>query len=370
MTLVVLGRLAAGAVDGLGLHAVTRTAGVDDAAGPSQARQVVDVHEERRTRYRLPVTATIVPFVPLLVVGLVLGGWGTPAAAAVFFVLATARGRGLELTQQVAVVRNLKAEGVAWSSVTAVRSGGWRGGVVLTTASWRDVWSPAPCSWWGGPAPPAQVAEIERWWIEHRGPAWTPAPAVALFPPKKTPPVRYRTATVASPVAVLGLLVGAVNGAALWWPLGGFTMVGVEFTEPSLDGLGWSIVAAVAAGTILGAWWAVKAHRLLTRGGPPPAASNTMPGDAARPLMIAVGAAVVTAIAQWLGVAPAMGSLTMVGVGVAATLAGLSLAAGARRFEDRTGRLLLSTNPLARGFGLETGPPRSGPSPPMVHSGS
>ncbi len=67
-------------------------------------------------------------------------------------------------------------------------------------------------------------------------------------------------------------------------------------------------------------------------------------------------AAMITAFAQWLGVAPAIGSLSMVGLGVAATTAGVPLALGARRFETRTGRLLLSTNPLARGVGLETGP--------------
>jgi hypothetical protein len=48
----------------------------------------------------------------------------------------------------------------------------------------------------------------------------------------------------------------------------------------------------------------------------------------------------------------------MVALGVAASIAGATLAAGARRFEARTGRLLLSTNPLTRGLGLETGPPR------------
>ena len=205
------------------------------------------------------------------------------------------------------------------------------------------------------------MADIERWWIEHRGPAWTPPPPVPIVAPvvaKDMPPVRYRTSSLAGPVAVLGLLGAAVNGAALWWPLGGFTVLAVEVTEPSIDDLGWLMLAAGAAGAVPGAWWAIKARRLLTRGSPPNAAATARPGEGARPLLVAAAVAAVTAIAQWLGVAPAIGSLTMVALGVALAVAGVPLAAGARRFEARTGRLLLSTNPLSRGLGLETGPPR------------
>ena len=302
------------------------------------------------------MTAVLLPAVPFLIFGLFSHGFLVSAAIVALIGLADVRRRGLDLTEQDAVVRVFRKKRVPWSSVTAVRGGGWRGGFVLQTASFEDIWSPAPCSWWGGPAPADQVAEVERWWIEHRGPAWTEPAALAPFPPRNTPPVRYRTSVLAGPVAVLGLLVAAVNGAALWWPLGGFTVLAVEFTEPSLDGLGWSILAAVAAGGILGAWWAVKAHRLLTRGAPPQSAANTRPGNGTRPLLIAAAAAVLTAVDQWLGMAPAIGSLIMVALGVAAALAGVPLAAGARRCEQRTGRLLLSTNPLARGQGLETGP--------------
>ena len=63
------------------------------------------------------------------------------------------------------------------------------------------------------------------------------------------------------------------------------------------------------------------------------------------------------AIPQWLGMAPGIGAVTMVALGVAATVAGASLTVVARSFEQRTGRLLLSTHPLRRGLGLETGPP-------------
>jgi hypothetical protein len=178
------------------------------------------------------------------------------------------------------------------------------------------------------------------------------------MPPRTTPPVRYRAAAVAGPVAVLGFLVAAANAAALWWPLGGFTLLAVEVAEPSIVGAGWMIVAAIAAGAALGGWWAVKVHLVLTGGAPPNAAANTVPGDGARPLSIVAAGALIPALAQWLGVAPAIGALSMVGLGTAGAVAGVTLAAGARRFEQRTGRLLLSTNPLTRGMGLETGPPR------------
>jgi hypothetical protein len=118
------------------------------------------------------------------------------------------------------------------------------------------------------------------------------------------------------------------------------------------------IVVAAAAGAVLGTWWAVKAHQVLTHSSPPSASAVARPGHAARPLLVVAGAAAVTALAQWLGMAPAIGSLAMIVVGVAAAVAGVPLAADAGRFEQRTGRLLLSTNPLGRGVGLETGPPR------------
>ncbi len=306
--------------------------------------------------YRVPVKAAMSPALVVLIFSLFIHTAIGAAAVAVLFGLVTARRHRLELTEEDAVVQSFRPARVPWSSVTAVRSGGWRGGIVLQTATRQEVWSPAPCSWWAGPAPAAQLAEVERWWIEHRGPAWTPERAVAPFPVTLRAPVRYSTSALAGPVAVVGLLVAAVNAAALRWPLGGFTVVGVEFTEPDIGDPRWLVFAAIAAGAVLGGGWAAMAYRLLSRGAPPQCAANTMPGDGARPLLLVAFVGVVTAVAQWLGVAPAIGSLTMVGLGVAAAGAGVPLAAGARRFEQRTGRLLLSTNPLSRGLGLETGP--------------
>ena len=318
----------------------------------------MEVTEERRTRYRVPVTAAMMPAAVLLIFGVFLHLLIGAAMVAVIFGVVSARRHGLELTEHDAVVRSSKPARIPWSSVTAVRGGGWRGGLVLQTATWEEMWSPAPCSWWAGPASADQVAEVERWWIDHRGPAWTPAPAVAPFPVTTRPPLRYRTSMLARSVAVLGVVVAALNASALWWPLGGFTVLGVEFTEPSIVDPGWLTIAAVAAGAVLGAWWAVRAHRLLTLGSPPDAAVDARPGSAARTLLVVAAAGMVTALGQWLGAAPGIGSLTMVSLGVAAAIAGASLAAGTRRFEERTGRLLLSGNPFARGMGLEVGPRR------------
>lgn len=298
--------------------------------------------------------AAVLLIVSLFLLHTVIGA----AAVTLFSGLVSARRHGLELTEQDAVVRAFRPARVPWSSVAAVRRGGWRGGIVLQTTSWQEIWSPAPCSWWAGPASTEQAAEVERWWFEHRGPAWTPPPGVAPVPSMNRRPVRYRTSSLAGPVAVLGFLVAAVNSAALWWPLGGFDVLAVEVTEPSIDHVGWMLLTALAAGALLGACGAVKAHRVLTRGAPPDAALGARPGNSLRPLLVGGAAASLTALAQWLGVVPAIFSLTMVGLGVTAAIAGVPLAAGARRFEQRTGRLLLSANPLARDLGFETGPPR------------
>jgi hypothetical protein len=141
-----------------------------------------------------------------------------------------------------------------------------------------------------------------------------------------------------------------LNGAALWWPLD-------AAGKPNLDHLGWAIVAAVAAGLVLGGVWTVKVQQVLARGAPPTAAADARPGNATGLLGILAGVAVLVAIPQWLGQAPGIGALTMVAAGVAAGVAGASVTVAARSFERRTGRLLLSSHPLRRGLGLETGPP-------------
>lgn len=304
------------------------------------------MEERRQIMYRVPWTATLLPAVLMLLFGLVLR-YSPAIALAAAYLLFSLRRQSLELTEQEAVIRAGKTKRVPWESVIAVGRS-WPGGLWLSTASYKTVLSPAPCSWWGGRATDEQVAEVEQWWIEHRGASWAPPrrfkPTPALPP---TPPVRHRTSAVARPMAVIGLVAGVLNGAAL------------AVSEPAIDHLGWAVVAAVTAGLILGGVWTVKVQRLLAQGSPPIAPANARPGNAAGPLSILAGAAVVVALPQWLGWADGIGALAMVATGAAATVAGASLTVAARSFERQTGRLLLSTHPLRRGLGLglETGPP-------------
>lgn len=303
------------------------------------------VEERRRITYRFPATAVIVYTLPLLIFGLVARYYPAVVGAVVFGVLFLFRER-LELNEREAIIRSGKTQRVPWESVSGVRRA-WPGGIVLTTDSYETIASPAPCSWWGGPASADQVAEVVQWWVEHRGAAWTPRPPfVPAPPPPPKPPVRHRTLAVARPMAVIGLLAAVLNGVAL------------AATESDIEHVGWTIVAAAATGLILGGLWAVKVQRLLAHGSPPGAPANARPGNAARPLGVLAGAAVVIALPRWLGWADGIGAVTMVAVGVAATVAGASLTVAARNFEQRSGRLLLSTHPLRRGMGLEAGPPR------------
>ena len=316
----------------------------------------VDAEGRRRTEYRVPVSAPLMPAAALLAAAF-WHHWLVGAAAGTLMQLLHCIRPSLTLTEEAAVVRNARRGQVPWAAVTGIRRNRWIGGIVLVTRSFAEVRVAAPCSWWGGPAPAERVAEIERWWVDHRGPSWTPArPFVHPVAPAK-PPIRYRASAVAGPFAAIGVVVAMVNGAALWWPSGGFSAGFVEVTEPSMDYLGWTLVAAVATGAVAGAGWAWRARRLLTGTGPAPAAANAQPGDGARPLLVMGAIGTAAALPQWLGVAPGIGSLTMLAGGVAVAIAAGTLAVAAHRFEQRTGRLLLCANPLARGLGLEAGPP-------------
>lgn len=305
----------------------------------------MQVTERRPITYRFPVTAVIVYSLPLLIFFLVTRYYPALVWIVVFGVLYLPRER-LELNEREAISRSgRRTQRVPWESVSGIRRA-WPGGIVLTTDSYQSIASPAPCSWWGGPANDAQVAEVVQWWVEHRGPSWTPRqPFMPAPPPPPKPPVRHRTSAVAGPMVVIGPLAAVLNGAAL------------AVSEPNIDHLSRAIVAAVTAGLILGGVWAVMVQRVLAHGSPPGAPANARPGNASRPLGIVAGAAVFVALPQSLGWAEGIPALVMVAVGVTATVAGASLTVAARSFERRTGRLLLSTQPLRRGLGLETGPP-------------
>lgn len=146
---------------------------------------------EGPTRHRQPWRSAILPAVPYLVAALVWT-WVYVLAAAITLLLwvLMATPRSIDLTDVDAVVRANGTVRVPWRYVTDVRPGPWfRGGIVMGTASGRKVWAPTPASWWGGPARPEQVAEIRRWWVDHRGPEWSPPPP-GPPPLRTTPPTR------------------------------------------------------------------------------------------------------------------------------------------------------------------------------------
>jgi hypothetical protein len=298
----------------------------------------------------------MLPALPVLALGLADEWFFYSGAGLLLCVLVGNLGTRLELTDSHAVVRTFRAVRVPWSSVTEVRAGTWwQGGIVLKTASYNEIRAAAPCSWWGGPPDPEQVAEVERWWIDHRGPSWAPPPPFVHRSP--APRARYRTSTLATPLAIVGLLVAAVNGAALAWPAGTYSALGVEVVEPELDHLGWMVLAAVTAGLALGGAWAVQAFRILTREPPPPRGPDAPRRPATRPLVIFAATGAATAAAQWLGVVPAVLALSMIAVGLAAGVCGPPLAVAVRRFEQRTGHTVMSAYPFSRGLGLESRPP-------------
>ena len=148
----------------------------------------MDVAERRRTAYRIPVTAVLVPFAPFVVAAF-WHRWLAGGALVALFGLLECWRPVLELTEDAAVVRAYRRRRVPWESVTGIRGGGWLGGLVLTTRSFEEIRVRAPCSWWGGPAPAEEIAEIEQWWMEYRGPGWTPRPPLAPpTGPKAGPP--------------------------------------------------------------------------------------------------------------------------------------------------------------------------------------
>jgi hypothetical protein len=305
----------------------------------------------------VPVTAAMVQVTPFLVMGLV---WRdlAPVAAGVPVVMFMNLRRGLELSESDALVRSPRAVRVPWSSVTGVCAGPWWwGGIILQTRSFEDVSAPAPCSWWGGPADAARVSEVEAWWVEHRGPAWTERPPYLVPPHLRRPVARYRTAVLSRSLSVVGLLVAAANAAALWWPAGTFSVLFVEFAEPELDGLGWLMIGATGGGLVLGVVWGAWAHRILRDERLPMSPADSYEKHPRRLLAVLTAIALSDAALQWLGLVPAAGSLLMMTVGLAAAVAGPVLSADARQTERRTEAIVLSSNPLSRALGLELGQP-------------
>ena len=90
------------------------------------------------------------------------------------------RTRGVDLTDESAVLVGFRRRTIAWRDVHAVvrtRRTGWV--VQLVPASGRPVTLRAPTTLWWGLGTDAyewDLHRIEQWWIAHRGPSESPAP--------------------------------------------------------------------------------------------------------------------------------------------------------------------------------------------------
>ena len=114
-------------------------------------------------RFR-PSPSVVLPVVGVLVlVALLLpspGRWWFVLGFSVL--LGLLRGRqGLVCTEDGVAVTVIGTRHVPWSDIRGFRPGRrLRGGLVIGTDSGM-VWSTAPCSWWGGPACPVDLAWLE-----------------------------------------------------------------------------------------------------------------------------------------------------------------------------------------------------------------
>ena len=90
------------------------------------------------------------------------------------------RTRGVDLTDQAAVLRGFRRRTIAWRDVQAVvrtRRFGWV--VQLVPASGKPVTLRAPTTMWWGLGTAAYEHDfhrIDQWWLARRGPSWSPAP--------------------------------------------------------------------------------------------------------------------------------------------------------------------------------------------------
>lgn len=143
-----------------------------------------------RIRYRLTHLQRLLPVLPAIVgmapfqilIWLDGGRVGPPLAAALlpFVLLIASRPFGVTLTQSAAVVHNLARRTIPWADVQAIQiesSLGTRT-VVIYEASGRRTRLRAPItgflSW--DRTFEEKFHPIGRWWLDHRGPDWAPAP--------------------------------------------------------------------------------------------------------------------------------------------------------------------------------------------------
>ncbi|MER5688369.1 hypothetical protein [Streptomyces sp. NPDC002205] len=153
----------------------------------------VEAMPPERIRYRCTRLQRVLPVLPLLVVvaGTRVVDWVTwklagseiaeslgTWAALPLVLLILGQYFGVTLTESTAIVHSLRRRTIRWSNVQAVRVERFRGTqtVVIYEAGGRRTRLQAPItgflSW--DREFEEKFRTIDRWWLDHRGPDWTP----------------------------------------------------------------------------------------------------------------------------------------------------------------------------------------------------
>ncbi|MCP3819298.1 hypothetical protein NLX86_14660 [Streptomyces sp. A3M-1-3] len=154
-----------------------------------------DALARERIRYRLTVLQRTLPLLPgaaIIVAGQILfwaeGGPAGPVLVtglvlwlvAPLVAVVSSSAFGITLTTSAAVVHNFRRRVIPWSDVQAIRIEPLMGSrtVVLHEANGRRTRLRAPMtgflSW--DRRFEEKFHTIGRWWLDHRGPEWTPVP--------------------------------------------------------------------------------------------------------------------------------------------------------------------------------------------------
>ncbi|MFJ4844629.1 MULTISPECIES: hypothetical protein [unclassified Streptomyces] len=149
-----------------------------------------------RIRYRLTPFQRVLPVLPVTVAAGLLGLWswshGVPVGQSFgppvvlpIAMLVFSRPYGITLTPSAAVVHNLSRRTIPWADVQAIGTE-WVFGarsVVIHEAGGRSTRLRAPLTGFliRDRAFEEKFHTIGRWWLDHRGPDWAPAPPRAAW---------------------------------------------------------------------------------------------------------------------------------------------------------------------------------------------
>ena len=172
---------------------------------------------------------------------------------------------GVTLTAAGPVVRGFRSRLVPWTAIRDVRTESSFGSrfVVLVEPT-RRTRMPAPIT---GPLQrdpdfESKLAEIQAWWMAHRGPDWRPADRLPAPGPRQETIVMATRAWPAQAVTgVIGLSGAGGVAAATWWPrkettFGPVTVVGGRLPETA-----WFLAGAVVLGGIAGVVLGLRAAK-------------------------------------------------------------------------------------------------------------